>query len=142
MLRLKTKLVFDHISPYLPICLPPRCDEDHDCRTRDGNTKRDLIGKRTVTSIGNYNSLFGSRIITNGQCKYGFVTDLTQNFRIRRYITNRFHLPELYTWKIIFYMVIIGIIFALKTIPRAQIRIARDKVREHHCPLLRMTLGK
>ena len=91
VLRLKTKLVFDHISPYLPICLPPRCDEDHDCRTRDGNTKNDLIGTRTVTTLGNYRSYPDLRIITNSQCNFAnFMTEAgnTGIRQIRRYLIN------------------------------------------------------
>ena len=94
MLRLKTKLVFDHICPYLPICLPPRCDEDHDCRTRDGNTNNDLIGTRTVTTLGSYSSLSGLKIITNSQCNFAnFMTEAgnTGIRQIRRYlIRNRY----------------------------------------------------
>ena len=94
VLQLKEKLVFDHKSPYLPICLPPRCDGEHDCRSRDGNIKRDLIGTRTVTSIGSYRSLPGLKIITNGECNFAnYVNyvistgpDSTRIFKIRRYI--------------------------------------------------------
>ena len=101
VLQLKEKLVFDHKSPYLPICLPPRCDGEHDCRSRDGNIKRDLIGTRTVTSIGSYRSLPGLKIITNGECNFAnylssVIPDKTRIFKIRRYITNRFLSPLLY----------------------------------------------
>ena len=70
VLQLKEKLVFDHKSPYLPICLPPRCDGEHECRTRDGNMKRDLIGMKTVSTHGNYRGNTNLRIITNKQCNY------------------------------------------------------------------------
>ena len=94
VLRLKTKLVFDHNSPYLPICLPPRCDGEHDCRTRDGNIKNDLIGTRTVTTLGNYRSYPNLKIITNNQCNFAnFMTEAgnTGIRQIRRYlIRNRY----------------------------------------------------
>ena len=88
-MRLETKLVFNHKSPYLPICLPPRCDEDHECRTRDGNNKNDLIGTRTVTTLGNYRSEPNLRIITNSQCNFAnFLTQPgnTGIRQIRRYM--------------------------------------------------------
>ena len=70
VLRLKTKLIFTHKSSYLPICLPPRCDGEHECRTRDGDMKRDLIGMKTVSTHGNYRGNTNLRIITNKQCNY------------------------------------------------------------------------
>ena len=64
---MKTILQFGSDSPYLPICLPPMCDNT--CRTRSGQTQEQILGKTAVSINAGYRSIYNLKIISKGKCQ-------------------------------------------------------------------------
>ena len=65
VVQLETKL---EMMTHRPICLPPKCD--HDCRTRNGKTREDLIAfSETMTIIETGFMMDSNSNITNVNCE-------------------------------------------------------------------------
>ena len=76
VLQMKTILQFSNDSPYLPICLPPMCDNT--CRTRSGQTQEKILGKTAVSMNAGYRSIYNLKVISGAQCQ-----ELVEDFALQ-----------------------------------------------------------
>ena len=68
-MQMETKLVFSdpNTSPYLPVCLPPKC-ENGVCRTRMGKTKHEIVDETAYSKGTGFRAITDLKIVSNKKC--------------------------------------------------------------------------